>query len=122
MVTYKDALNRGSPKSAAGFEGPTINHQSDRRTIQLDASFVSTPLCHRLTRSAGLNPYRSEPGETLPPGYGRNFQDLLIRYLTQGSSINLDSVNAEADFLRDHTVNASFVGKKIPQYNLADWI
>jgi hypothetical protein len=123
MVTYKEILNGGQlMRGQHAFAGPVVNSAQNRKGTQLDASLACTPLCHRLARAGNINPYKREEGETIPQGYGRNFHGLLIRYLTQGPQVNLESVSAEADFLKDHTIIASFVGKKIPQHNLADWI
>jgi hypothetical protein len=96
MVTYRNVLMEGPQwKAQQSFAGPIGNNQPERRGVQLDATFVSTPLYHRLARTGNLNPYRQEKNEVLPPCYGRNYHGLLVHYITKGPIVNLDTVQIE---------------------------
>jgi hypothetical protein len=49
MITYKDALDKGNPRTAQpNFTGPMELCQYGRKGVQLEASMVCTSLCHRL--------------------------------------------------------------------------
>ena len=68
----------------------------------------------RLGKEGGINPYEATVGETLPSEFTRNYYRLLLRYLTQVSELDENLLKKEANFPEDHTVIASFFGKKDP--------
>ena len=61
-------------------------------------------------------------GEQLPTGFGRNYHGLLIRHLTKGPVLDPIPLEQEASRLKETTVIASFIGRKIAQHALGDWI
>lgn len=68
------------------------------------------------------NPFQKTDGEQLPPGMVRNYNGFLIRELTPILDYNRRAVSEESVWLKEHLVISSFIGRKIPQHQVADWL
>jgi hypothetical protein len=123
LVSYKQALQQECRSGAQSkFSGPTNKPRDVRNSVTIDVTLGGTPLSHRLTCAGKFNHFCIEQGETLPEGYGRNYQGLVIKHMRSTEGINLAAVHAEAGYFQDHTIIASFMGKKIPHNSLSDWV
>ncbi|KAG0596900.1 hypothetical protein M758_UG293800 [Ceratodon purpureus] len=137
MASYKDALNRtvegwdkrGSPGLEVHMEPVReVSNQHIRgqvphgRTLVSNSPLACPLLCYRIGDAGKFNPYYAVEGEKLPVGFGRNYFGLLMRHLNQGPSLDLMVLELEAAKLKETTVIASFIGKKVPQSSFVDWI
>ena len=92
------------------------------KSVAPDSGLSCPLLSHRISQAGAFNLYQAAEGEQLPSGYGRNYHRLLMRHLTQILALDLNVIQHKATRLHDHTVIASFTGKKIPTSSIADWI
>ena len=121
MRSYKETLTGGQSRNVRrGVSNPV---QKDAiRSVPIDTALTCPPLSCRIVCQGDLNPFQATAGERLPEGDGRNYHGLLICHLTCSPALNIDLIQQEAARLHDHTVIASFVGKKINPNSIADWI
>ncbi|KAG0594961.1 hypothetical protein M758_UG126500 [Ceratodon purpureus] len=111
--TYRDVLAR---------EGQGQMQGDPSRMAATDFVMAYPPLSHRVRKEGPINPYFPTPGETLLEGLGRNDHGLLMRHVTLAPELDMNVIQREASFLQEHTIVASFLGKKIPLNAYADWI
>ncbi|KAG0575817.1 hypothetical protein KC19_5G032900 [Ceratodon purpureus] len=120
-VTYKSALTSGVRSGpGSSFTAPTA--RGPVRAAPADAVLAYPPLSYRLSMDGGINPFQKSEGETLPPGLGRNYHGLLMRHITLAPELDQATLKKEAAYLKDHTIIASFLGKKITPHACSDWI
>ncbi|KAG0623894.1 hypothetical protein M758_3G209300 [Ceratodon purpureus] len=121
MGSYRDALARGGPEQVS-LAQQVPQMQPNPYNVPADISLACPVLCYRIGDSGSFNPYQATPGEKLPAGYGRNYHGLLMRHFSAGPQLDHSILERESQRLKETTVIASFIGKKVPQHALADWI
>ncbi|KAG0573101.1 hypothetical protein KC19_VG148900 [Ceratodon purpureus] len=137
MTTYLDAITSGAAAQDFTHGATTITHTGVRQHTNVphappqvlpgrgpppDSSLACPVLCYRIGDSGPFNPYQEIDGEQLPHGFGRNYAGLLMRQCSPGPKIEIKEIEQEAASLKDTIVIASFLGRKIPQSAIVDWL
>ena len=145
-TSYADAVRstgegRQSPPrlSAAAhqqFATAVVQHQSDPTgdpstssearnpgaAVKVSASTASNLTTQSQELASSINPTKPGEGESLPDGYARNYAGFLIQTRKRRIHVSEDLVAAEARFLQDHLIVASFIGGRPSTTGFTKWL
>lgn len=83
---------------------------------------VATRLYKRQSPSTKPHPTKAIPNESLPVGYARSHSGLLLPGGSREVKVDQEIIKQEMMYLQEHVAIASFVGGRLPEFQLTTWI